>query len=112
VRGVFIVLVVFACIYWIASLSSEQSGVQTKQHVEGAGATFHGHDCTVDCSGHEAGLNWAEEHGITDGDDCDTAGEHSNSPSFAERCHAYVDDQSSPDDETEGPSSSGDEEED
>jgi hypothetical protein len=55
---------------------------------------FAGYECTVDCSGHEAGYKWAEEHGISDGDDCDRAGEHSNSPSFAEGCHAYVDGES------------------
>jgi len=52
---------------------------------------FAGYECTEDCSGHEAGYAWAEEHAISDGDDCDAAGEHSNSPSFAEGCHAYVD---------------------
>lgn len=52
--------------------------------------TFDGDPCTSDCSGHEAGYNWAESHGIDDEDDCDTAGEHSNSPSFAEGCKAYV----------------------
>lgn len=60
--------------------------------------TFAGYDCTGDCSGHEAGYRWAEEHDITDGDDCDTAGEHSNSPSFAEGCHAYVDGESDQED--------------
>jgi len=59
---------------------------------------FAGYDCTGDCSGHEAGYEWAEEHGITDGDDCDTAGERSNSPSFAEGCHAYVDGESNSED--------------
>jgi len=59
---------------------------------------FGGYECTVDCSGHEAGYRWAEEHDITDGEDCDTAGEHSNSPSFAEGCHAYVDGESEPED--------------
>ena len=53
--------------------------------------TFAGYDCTVDCSGHEAGYKWAEEHDISDGEDCDRAGERSNSPSLAEGCHAYVD---------------------
>jgi hypothetical protein len=53
--------------------------------------TFAGYECTQDCSGHRAGYAWAEEHDITDGDACDAAGEHSNSPSFAEGCHAYVD---------------------
>jgi hypothetical protein len=57
---------------------------------------FAGYECTVDCSGHEAGYEWAEEHDISDGDDCDRAGEHSNSPSFAEGCHAYVDGESDP----------------
>jgi hypothetical protein len=53
-------------------------------------STFAGDSCTSDCSGHEAGYNWAEEHGIDDESDCDTAGETSNSPSFAEGCRAYV----------------------
>jgi hypothetical protein len=52
--------------------------------------TFAGYECTEDCSGHEAGYAWGE-HDISDEEDCDTAGEHSNSPSFAEGCHAYVD---------------------
>lgn len=52
--------------------------------------TFDGDPCTSDCSGHEAGYNWAESHGIDEDDDCDAAGEHSNSPSFAEGCKAYV----------------------
>jgi hypothetical protein len=51
---------------------------------------FDGDPCISDCSGHQAGYNWAESHGIDDEDDCDTAGENSNSPSFAEGCKAYV----------------------
>ena len=47
-------------------------------------STFEGYDCTSDCSGHEAGFRWAKAKDIT-------VGEHSNSPSFAEGCHAYVD---------------------
>ena len=53
--------------------------------------TSAGYECTENCSGHEAGYAWAKEHDISDAADCDTAGEHSNSPSFAEGCHAYVD---------------------
>jgi hypothetical protein len=53
--------------------------------------TFASYECTQGCSGHEAGYAWAEEHDISDGEDCVTAGEHSNSPSFSEGCHAYVD---------------------
>ncbi len=62
---------------------------------------FDGYDCTEDCSGHEAGYRWAEDHSISDGDDCDAAGEHSNSPSFAEGCRAYVDGDSEPDDDVD-----------
>lgn len=54
--------------------------------------TFHGYACTVDCSGHEAGYNWAEERGITDKDDCPI--DPHNSHSFTEGCWAYADEQS------------------
>ena len=42
-------------------------------------------ECTGDCSGHEAGYQWAEDHGITDSDDCG-----GNSDSFIEGCEAYT----------------------
>ena len=60
---------------------------------------FNEYDCTIDCSGHTAGFEWAERKSISDGDDCDAAGEHYNSPSFAEGCHAYLDGETKPDDE-------------
>jgi hypothetical protein len=60
--------------------------------------TFAGSPCTSDCSGHEAGYNWAEEHGIDDESDCDEAGDTSNSPSFAEGCRAYVQENNPTDD--------------
>jgi hypothetical protein len=47
--------------------------------------TFHGYDCTEDCSGHEAGYSWAEDHDITDPDECD-----GNSNSFIEGCQSYA----------------------
>lgn len=52
--------------------------------------TFHGYPCTQDCSGHKAGYNWAKQHSIDEVDNCNKAGETSNSPSFAEGCRAYV----------------------
>ena len=45
---------------------------------------FLGYRCTDDCSGHEAGYEWAEENEVTDPDDCD-----GNSESFIEGCRAY-----------------------
>ena len=47
--------------------------------------TFKGYECTVDCSGHEAGYEWAEEQGIDDPDDCE-----GNSQSFIEGCRAFA----------------------
>jgi hypothetical protein len=54
--------------------------------------TFHGYACTQNCSGHEAGFQWARNNDITDKDDCT-----GNSQSFIEGCEAYVDDEGSND---------------
>ncbi|SDQ24426.1 hypothetical protein SAMN05216569_0265 [Pseudoxanthomonas sp. CF125] len=50
--------------------------------------TFGGYPCSVDCSGHEAGYQWANDNGITDPDDCT-----GNSQSFIEGCETWVDEQ-------------------
>lgn len=47
--------------------------------------TFYGYECTEDCSGHEAGYNWAENNDISDIYDCS-----GNSQSFNEGCQTYV----------------------
>lgn len=52
---------------------------------EGSRGEYGGYGCTVDCSGHEAGYNWAEERGIDDPDQCG-----GNSWSFEEGCRAYA----------------------
>jgi len=52
------------------------------------GDRYYGNDpCTIDCSGHEAGAEWAEDNDIDDPDDCD-----GNSNSFIEGCRTYVED--------------------
>ena len=48
-------------------------------------SSFNGYECTEDCSGHEAGYEYAEENGISDEYDCD-----GNSNSFNEGCISYV----------------------
>ena len=53
--------------------------------------TFEGDPCTGNCSGHQAGYDWAQKNLITDREDCDTAGDHYNSPSFAAGCRSYLD---------------------
>lgn len=47
--------------------------------------TFDGYECTDDCSGHQAGYDWAEDNGIDDEDSCDTS-----SQSFNEGCQSFV----------------------
>lgn len=49
------------------------------------GLYFNGYPCTENCSGHEAGYDWAEEKGIDSIDDCG-----GNSNSFIEGCESYV----------------------
>lgn len=53
-----------------------------------ASPSFMGYDCTEDCSGHEAGYQWAEENGVDDPSDCG-----GNSNSFIEGCEAYAEEQ-------------------
>jgi len=47
--------------------------------------TFDGYECTNDCSGHQAGYDWAEEKGIYDENSCSTPSE-----SFNEGCQSFV----------------------
>jgi hypothetical protein len=53
-----------------------------------AAEDFHGYPCTIDCSGHEAGYDWAQENDITDPSDCG-----GNSNSFIEGCEAWAEEQ-------------------
>ena len=55
---------------------------------------FHGYPCTQDCSGHEAGYEWAEDNDITDPDDCG-----GNSNSFIEGCEAWAEENGDSEDE-------------
>jgi hypothetical protein len=58
-----------------------------------AARTFGGYECTVDCSGHKAGYEWAEGKGITDKAECEQILNNSpNRTSFYEGCMAYVED--------------------
>ncbi|OCC01054.1 hypothetical protein BA190_30650 [Labrys sp. WJW] len=54
-----------------------------------AAQSFGGNECTDDCSGHQAGYRWAEEHGINNSSDCG-----GNSESFREGCVTYTEDSS------------------
>jgi hypothetical protein len=58
--------------------------------------TFHGYECTDDCSGHEAGYSWAEKKGVANPDDCG-----GNSQSFIEGCKAWAG-EDGPEDDNDG----------
>ena len=64
------------------------SYVDTEEEVQYSGNEFNGYPCIGDCSGHEAGYQWAEENGITDPDTCG-----GNSNSFIEGCQSYAEEQ-------------------
>jgi hypothetical protein len=49
----------------------------------GSGKTFKGYECTQNCSGHQAGYEWAQEQGIGDPDACG-----GDSESFTKGCQA------------------------
>jgi|GEM_PF-4218481 hypothetical protein len=54
-----------------------------RYHPPKRGLNFHGYPCTVDCSGHKAGYDWAKRKGITDPSQCT-----GKSRSFIEGCWA------------------------
>lgn len=58
---------------------------ERRDELEGENGSYAGYGCTQDCSGHEAGHQWAAENGITDPDNCG-----GNSWSFIEGCRAYA----------------------
>lgn len=70
---------------WVFSDAPKKNKAQRTVY---SSPTFMGYPCTVDCSGHEAGYEWAEENGIVDPDDCG-----GNSDSFIEGCQAYAEEQ-------------------
>jgi hypothetical protein len=67
--------------------SSDDSAVETAAEEIGSDS-FEDHgdtgQCTQDCSGHEAGFQWAADHGITEPGDCG-----GRSQSFIEGCETY-----------------------
>ena len=71
--------------YTTQSKTQYRNTTTPRTYYYSSGLTFHGYDCTVDCSGHEAGYEWAEDNDINDVYDCD-----GNSDSFNEGCEAYV----------------------
>src|SRR4029079_19478776 len=61
---------------------------ELRDALDGAAGTYDDYGCTQDCSGHDAGYQWAEDHDITDESECG-----GKSWSFQEGCVAYAEDQ-------------------
>lgn len=61
---------------------------ERRDSLNGVAGAYEGDDCTEDCSGHEAGYEWAAENEIDDPDDCG-----GRSWSFIEGCQAYAEEQ-------------------
>jgi len=59
-------------------------------------ATFDGNTCLGDCSGHQAGYDWAEQNDVDDESSCSTP-----SASFNQGCESYVEENAASDDEDE-----------
>lgn len=68
----------------------QQSPKYQPPYMPGYSPSNMGYSCTDDCSGHDAGYEWAGENGIDNPDDCD-----GNSNSFIEGCQAYAEEQQS-----------------
>lgn len=61
---------------------------QRRDQIHGAAGEDHGYGCTEDCSGHDAGYQWAKEHSVSDESECG-----GKSWSFEEGCIAYAEEQ-------------------
>lgn len=70
--------------HWCANM---KSGRKKANEASPTGLEFKGYPCTKDCSGHQAGHDWAERWGIENPDSCP----YSNN-SFWEGCLARTDD--------------------
>lgn len=71
-------------LYAIALTILVVSSAQAREY----GLIYKGYDCTVDCSGHKAGYDWAKKKNIKSHDECG-----GRSRSFIEGCYAWVDSQ-------------------
>ena len=69
---------------------SDQSDTSSEQQ------TFGGYSCSYDCSGHEAGYEWAQDNDV-----CDEYYDGGNSESFAEGVRSYAEDNCSSEYENE-----------
>lgn len=73
----------------LAARAPERDDVAADAAADLASSTYENegaaYGCTDDCSGHEAGWEWAAQNNVTDASDCG-----GNSVSFEEGCQAFA----------------------
>lgn len=87
VFGLFFVVVIIYGLFFSDDPSNNSETVNRSTYIPTTrnSQTFYGFDCTDDCSGHQAGWDWAESKNIYDPNDCG-----GKSQSFIEGCAAYA----------------------
>lgn len=65
---------------YVMTLLASMLGITTAN-----AATFDGNTCVGDCSGHQAGYDWAEQNNVDDESSCSAP-----SASFNQGCESYV----------------------
>lgn len=84
-KNCLIIIGVLIFLFFIFSDTRKDSAPVSLQEGAVKNETFKGYECTGDCSGHNAGYEWARKKGITDPDECS-----GNSNSFIEGCKSYA----------------------
>ena len=79
------VLIIYGVFFSEETLETNTNEFKAESRYTRTSKTFHGFECTDDCSVHEAGWAWAEDKGIDDPNDCGR-----KSQSFIEGCIAYA----------------------
>ncbi len=95
--GTLVVIGIIIFFGWLFLSSSGSSNSSTNEYndsyessVEDDGyyeepEEFHGYECSDDCSGHDAGYEWADDNGV-----CDEYFDGGNSESFSEGVRIYA----------------------
>lgn len=85
---------ILACAFFLGGCTSSGGDYyegrydEDRQLYEDSPTTSDNWECTDDCSGHEAGYEWASDQGISSPDDCG-----GKSDSFIEGCESYANEQ-------------------
>lgn len=90
-----IVVIIFVGWWFFTSIGNHPTGGESDSSVDNYSSTreeepeeyyeSQGYDCTGDCSGHDAGYEWAQDNDV-----CDDSYSYGNSQSFDEGVQVYA----------------------